>query len=48
MIKSRGMRWTEHVACMRERRHAYSVWWENLKAKGHVEELGVDGRVILQ
>jgi hypothetical protein len=33
---------------MRERRRAYSVWWGNLKAKGHVKELGIDGRIILQ
>jgi hypothetical protein len=23
------------------------IWWENLKKLGHLEDLGVDGRIIL-
>jgi len=31
----------------RERRGAYRVLMGNLKERGHLEDLGVDGRVIL-
>jgi hypothetical protein len=47
VIKSRRMRWTRHVACTGERRGAYRVLMGNLKERGHLEHLGLDGRVIL-
>jgi len=31
----------------RGERHT-GFWWGNLKERGHVEDLGVDGRIILQ
>jgi hypothetical protein len=42
MIKSRRMRWAGHVAHMEER-----FWWENLTERDHLEDPGVDGRIIL-
>jgi len=29
------------------KRLAYRVWWGNLKERGHLEDSGVDGRIIL-
>jgi hypothetical protein len=40
VIKSR-IRWAGHVACIEIRS-------ENLKGRDHSEDLGVDGRIILQ
>jgi hypothetical protein len=48
VIKSRGMRLTAHVARMGEIRNACQIWSENLKRRNHSEELGVDGRIILE
>jgi hypothetical protein len=39
VIKSRRIRWSEHVVCMGERRGAYGV----LVRKPEGEDLGIDG-----
>jgi hypothetical protein len=44
-IKSRRMRWTGHVACMREGRNMYKVLEGKRKEKDHLEDQGVDGRM---
>jgi len=41
------MRWAGHVACMGERRGAYRVLMGILKERGHLEDLGIDGTVML-
>jgi hypothetical protein len=48
-MKSRRMRRMENVALNRreERRGAYRVLWGNLNERDHLEDLGVDGRTIL-
>jgi hypothetical protein len=33
MIKSRRMRWTEHVAQLEAKRNAYRYWWEIQKER---------------
>jgi hypothetical protein len=48
VIKSRRLRWTGHVARMEERRGAYKVLVEKLEGKNHLEDPGVDGRIILK
>ena len=37
-----------HVACMGDRRGAYGVWWGDLKERDHLEDVGIDGRLILR
>jgi hypothetical protein len=44
MIKSRRMRWAEHVARMGEKRN----WWESQKVRDHWEDLDVGGWTILK
>jgi hypothetical protein len=33
---------------MGEMKNAYSIWFENLKGRDHLKELGVDRTVILE
>jgi hypothetical protein len=40
-VKSRGMRWAEHVACMGEERKV----WESPKGRDHLEDQGVGGKM---
>jgi len=35
------VRWTGHVAYT-------GFWWGNLRERDHLEDLGVDGRIILR
>jgi len=48
VIKSRRMRWAEHVACMGQRRGVYRVWWRSLRERDNLEDPGFDGRIILR
>ena len=48
VIKSRRMRWTGHVACMEERRGVYRVLVGKPEGKNHLEDPGIDGRIILR
>jgi len=34
----------ENAVCMGENRNAYRVWWEHLKERDSLEDLGIDGR----
>jgi hypothetical protein len=45
-IKSKRMRWAGHVARMGEWRNVYSVLVGNPEGKSHVEDQGVDGRMV--
>jgi hypothetical protein len=44
VIKSRRTRWVGHVW----RRGMYRVWWENLRERDHLEDPGIDRRIILR
>jgi len=47
VIKYRRMKWAGHVA--RRGGEAYTgFWWGNLETRIHLEEPGVDGRIILR
>jgi hypothetical protein len=46
VIKSRRVRWARLVARMEKRRGVYRNWWRNLRERGHLEDPGIDGRII--
>ena len=46
VIKFRRMRWAGHVARMAERGGVYR--WGNLRERNHMEDPGVDERIILR
>jgi hypothetical protein len=50
VIKSRRVRWAAHVAHMGEGRgEVYTgFWWVNLREGDHLEDPGIDGRIILR
>jgi hypothetical protein len=48
VIKSRRIRWAEHVARMTEGRSVYRVLVGNLKERDQWGDPGVDGRIILR
>jgi len=47
VIKLR-MRWVGHVACIGQRRGTYRVLVRKPEGKDHLEDPGVDGRIILK
>lgn len=48
LFKQDELRWAGHVACMKKRRSAYRILMENLSETHNLEDLGVDGMVILK
>jgi hypothetical protein len=42
------MRWVGHVACLGEIRNSKKFWLGYLKRRYHLEDVGVDGRMILK
>jgi hypothetical protein len=48
VIKSRRIRWDEHVARMGEMRNAHKGRIRNLTGSNQSEKLGVDGRIVLE
>jgi len=47
VIKSTRVRLAWHVACMGERRDVYRILGGKPEGKSYLEDLGVDGRIIL-
>jgi hypothetical protein len=48
LIKSRRIRWVGCVAHSGGKRGAQGFWWGDLSERDHLEELGVDVRMILK
>jgi len=47
-IKSRRMRWAGHIAPTEERRGVYRVLVRKPEGKSHLEDPGLDGKIILR
>jgi hypothetical protein len=47
MIKAGRTRWTGHTASVGRKIHA-GFWWGNLKERDYLEDLDVDGKIILK
>ena len=48
VIRTRKTRWAEHVAVWRRGEVHAEFWWGNLRETDHLEDLGVDVRIILK
>jgi len=48
VIKSRRMLWVWHVARMGEMRSAYSILIGELNGRDHLDDLGKDGKILLE
>jgi hypothetical protein len=48
VIKSRGMRWMGHVTHMGVMRNAYKILVGKPEGKRHSEDLGIDGKIVLE
>jgi len=46
--KSRRQRWVKYTAHTGERRGTYKFWWGTLREREHLEDPGIDGRIILR
>jgi hypothetical protein len=42
------MRWAGHVAGRGRGEVGTEFWWGNLRERGHLEDPGLDGRIILR
>jgi hypothetical protein len=48
VIKARKMRWAGHITLMGESRGVYRVLDGEPEGKSHLEDPGVDGRIVLR
>jgi len=48
VIKTRRIRWAGYEACVSEGKVFSWFWFGNMGRRDHLEELDVDGRIILQ
>jgi hypothetical protein len=48
VMKSKRLRWAGHVARMEQRRGAYRIFVGKPGGRNHLEDPGIDGRIILK
>jgi len=48
VIKLKRMKWAGNVAQMGKRKVNTGFWWGSLRERDHLEDPGVDGRIILR
>jgi hypothetical protein len=48
VIQVRRIRWADHVAPLGIGEVHTGVWWVSLKVTDHLEDIGIDGRIILK
>jgi hypothetical protein len=41
------IRWAGHIACVGEMRNAYKILYGKPEGRDHLEDLSVDGKIIL-
>ena len=46
VIRSRRMKLVEHVARVGRGKAYAGFWWRNLRERDHLEDPGVDGKII--
>jgi hypothetical protein len=42
------MRWAGHVVCMGDIRNVYIILAINMKGRDHLEDLGTEGKILLE
>jgi len=47
-IKLRKIGWVGHVACMGRVKVYTGFWWGNMRERDHLEDPGIEGRIILR
>jgi hypothetical protein len=48
VIKARRIRWAGQVARTGRTEKHTGFWWVKIKERDHLEDLGIDGRIILR
>jgi hypothetical protein len=48
MVESKRLRWVRHAGCIGEREMRTKFWWEHLKERDHLKDLGVYEGIILK
>jgi uncharacterized protein YcaQ len=48
MIKSRKIRWAGHIAIWGREEANTGFWWGNVREREHLEDLFIDGKIILR
>jgi hypothetical protein len=48
VLESRTMRWAGDVACIREKRDVYMVWWGTLRGRVSLGDPRLDEKLILR
>jgi hypothetical protein len=47
VIKSRRLRWADHVPRMEEMRNSYRIWVGKFRGRDHSEDVEVYGKIII-
>jgi hypothetical protein len=48
IMNARRMGWVGHIACMGKMRNVYKILVGKLEGRDHLEDLGTDGKIILE
>ena len=48
VMKSRSVKWAGQVAFTENKTDAYRFWWAHVKEQNHLDDVGVNRRIILK